>query len=525
MSLFDSIRREWRPLIALAWPLVLAELGWMAMGIIDTVMVGRLPDSAVAIGAVSLGSILFYTCTVFGGCLLLGLDTVVSQAYGAGRMADCHRCLWSALYLCAIVSPALMLANLAMAAALPRFGVNPRVLPQATAYIRILNGSTLPLMIYFGFRRYLQAIAVVKPVMFALISANAINLFGNWVLIYGHLGFRAMGTDGSAWATVAARTYMAGVLIFSAFHNPARRSGLLRVRLAPDWPGLARLLKLGIPAATHVMLELAVFGLATALVARLDAASLAGHQIALNMASLTFMVPLGISSAAAVRVGHLIGGRNPAAAGRAGWSALAFGIAFMSLAAVAFLTIPERIARIYTPDPAVIHVSVTLLAIAAAFQMFDGCQIVAAGALRGAGNTRTPMWCNLVFYWFVGLPLGAWLCFRAGWGAPGLWTGLCCGLILIGSVLLIVWSHTVAELRRSAAALARTVLLSVSPSFLADAFRLRAPAACPPYRTTSAGSSIFTRGRGSSGSRAAAGSNSRASSLRHLVAVVIRRAR
>jgi MATE family multidrug resistance protein len=448
MSGLDNIRREWRPLLALAWPLVLAELGWDAMGIIDTIMVGRLPDSAVAIGAVSLGSILFFTCTVFGGYLLLGLDTVVSQAYGAGRMADCHRSLWNALYLCVALTPALTIVNAAMGAGLPRFGVNPRVLPQAAAYIRILNWGTLPLILFFAFRRYLQGIGLVKPVMFALVSANLINLFGNWVLIYGRLGFPAMGTDGSAWATFAARVYMAGVLIFSAlYYDRARRSGLWLVPLAPDWPRMARLLKLGIPAATHVMLEVGVFGLATALIARLDAASLAGHQIALNMASLTFMVPLGISSAAAVRVGHLIGQGDPAAAGRAGWSALACGVAFMGLAAVAFLTIPERIARIYTADPAVIRVSVTLLAIAGAFQLFDGCQVVAAGALRGTGNTRTPMWCNLLFYWFVGLPLGMWLCFRAGWGAAGLWTGLCCSVILIGSVLLAVWRRTVADLR------------------------------------------------------------------------------
>ena len=454
MSAFASIRHEWRPLLSLAWPLVLAEIGWMAMGIIDTIMVGRLPDSAVAIGAVSLGSILFSTCSIFGGCLLLGLDTVVSQAYGAGRMADCHRALWSALYLCAALTPALMMVTVAMAAGLPRFGVNPRILPQAAAYLRILNWGTLPLMLYFAIRRYLQGVGLVKPVMFTLVSANAINLFGNWVLIYGHLGFRAMGTDGSAWATGAARVYMVGVLVSSAlYYDRARRPGLLHVPLAPDWPRLARLLRLGVPVATQVVLEIGVFASATALIARLDAASLAGHQIALNLASLTFMVPLGISSAAAVRVGHLIGQRDPGAAGRAGWSALACGVAFMSLAAVAFLTIPERIARIYTADPAVIHMSVTLLAIAAVFQMFDGCQVVVAGALRGTGDTRTPMWCNLLFYWFVGLPLGMWLCFRAGWGAAGLWTGLCCGLILIGSVLLAVWRRTVAGLSRSAAAM------------------------------------------------------------------------
>src|ERR1039458_10140781 len=154
MSALENIRHEWRPLLALAWPLVIAEIGWNVMGIVDTIMVGRLPDSAFPIGAVSLGSILFVTCTLFGGCLLLGLDTVVSQAYGAGRMADCHRALWNALYLCAALTPALMIVTAAMASGLPRIGVNPRVLPQATAYVRILNWGTLPLMLYFAFRRY-----------------------------------------------------------------------------------------------------------------------------------------------------------------------------------------------------------------------------------------------------------------------------------------------------------------------------------------------------------------------------------
>ncbi|HLY20086.1 MAG TPA: MATE family efflux transporter [Bryobacteraceae bacterium] len=450
MSALDGVRREWRPLLKLAWPLVIAELGWMAMGIIDTMMVGRLPDSAVAIGAVSLGSILFFTCTIFGGCLLLGLDTVVSQAFGAGQLGECHRSLWSALYLCILLAPLLMAANALMAAGLPYVGVNPQVLPQAAAYIRILNWGTLPLLLYFATRRYLQGVAIVKPVMFTLISANVINLFGNWVLIYGHLGFRAMGTDGSAWATCAARACMAGSLIAVAlYYDRVRRWGLFHVPFAPDWQRMARLLRLGLPAATQVMLEIGIFGLATALIARLDAASLAGHQIALNLASLTFMVPLGISSAAAVRVGHLIGAGDPVGAGRAGWSALACGIAFMGAAAVAFLAIPAQIAGLYSDDPAVIRISVTLLSIAAAFQLFDGCQVVAAGALRGTGNTRTPMLCNLVFYWFVGLPLGAILCFRYGWGAAGLWVGLCAGLILIGSVLLIVWRQTVTELRRT----------------------------------------------------------------------------
>jgi MATE family multidrug resistance protein len=434
-------------MVALALPLVLAELGWMAMGIIDTIMVGRLPHAAVAMGAVSLGTALFYTCTVFGGALLLGLDTVVSQAYGARNLDDCHKSLWNALYLCVPIAVLSIAVNEALAHYLPRFGVNPEVLPFATSYIRLLNWGTLPLMLYFALRRYLQGIALVKPVMFALISANVINLAGNWVLIYGHWGFSARGTDGSAWATVASRCYMTGVLVLAVvLREQGQRPGLFHVSLMPDWARIQRLLHLGVPAATHVGLEMAVFAAATALIAKLDAASLAAHQIALNAASLTFMVPLGISSAAAVRVGHRIGARDPGGAGRAGWTAIACGVAFMGLAAVTFLTVPEQIARIYTPDRVVIRSSVTLLAIAAAFQLFDGCQIIAAGALRGAGITRTPMLCNLVFYWFIGLPLGYALCFQAGWGAAGLWTGLCIALILIGSVLLLVWARTPSHL-------------------------------------------------------------------------------
>jgi MATE family, multidrug efflux pump len=453
MGVIESLRREVRPMLALALPLVLAELGWMAMGIIDTIMVGRLPRAAVAMGAVSLGTALFYTCTVFGGALLLGLDTVVSQAYGARKFDDCHRSLWNALYLCVPITVASIAINEGLAAYLPRFGVNPEVLPYATRYIRILNWGTPPLMLYFALRRYLQGMAFVKPVMFALVSANAINLAGNWVLIYGHWGFRAMGTDGSAWATVVSRCYMASVLIVALIlRERGKGSGLLHVSFSPDWQRLRRLLQLGLPAATHVGLEMAVFAAATALAARLDAASLAAHQIALNAASLTFMVPLGISSAAAVRVGHRIGARDPEGAGRAGWTAVACGVLFMAFGAAAFLAVPEKIARIYTPDRVVIQSSVTLLAIAAAFQLFDGCQIIAAGALRGAGITRTPMLCNLFFYWILGLPLGYALCFKAGWGVAGLWIGLSTALILIGSVLLFVWRQTVADVTRSATA-------------------------------------------------------------------------
>ncbi len=443
---------EIRPVLRLAIPLVLAELGWMAMGVVDVVMVGRLPASAVALGSVSVGTSVFYTVAVFGGSLMMALDTLVSQAFGARRMDECHRWLWSALSLLVPLVPAVMGIIWLASLSLERFGVNPAVRAQAVAYVQILNFGVPGLFLYFALRRYLQGIGRVRIVTFAIVSANAVNLAGNWALIFGHFGFPALGTDGSAWATVLARYYMAAVLIAYALYIEHRQGhGLLSGGARPSLERLRRILALGGPAAIHVGLEMAVFGLATILVARLAPEVLAAHQVALNLASLTFMVPLGLSAAAAVRVGHRIGAQDFVGAAHSGTVSIALGEVFMACAALAFWFAPNLLARIYTSDPRVIEISVALLAVAAVFQLFDGLQIVCSGALRGAADTRTPMLCNLIFYWFVGLPAGYILAFRFGYGALGIWAGLCLGLVLIGSVLLAVWRNRVRQLTSTAA--------------------------------------------------------------------------
>jgi MATE family multidrug resistance protein len=186
--------------------------------------------------------------------------------------------------------------------------------------------------------------------------------------------------------------------------------------------------------------------LATVVIGRLQPAALAAHQIAFNVSSVTYMVPLGVSSAAAVRVGQAIGRREPDAASRAGWAAIVLGLLFMSAAALAFILFPRYIVRVYSSDPEVMKIGVTLLAVAAIFQIFDGIQIVASGALRGAGETKIPMLTYGIAYWIIGLPFGYYLCFNRGWGATGVWAGLCFGLILIGLFLLYVWKRKVAQL-------------------------------------------------------------------------------
>jgi MATE family multidrug resistance protein len=423
-------------MVRLAWPIVLAELGWQTMGFVDTIVVGRLPDSAASIAAVSLGTIIFYTVGIFGSGLLLGLDTVVSQAHGAQDRADGHRSIVNALYLTAPLSVVLMAILWACRPLLDRIGERPEVMRLMIPYLTTLTWSIIPLLLYFALRRYLQATNMVHSVMFALISANIVNLVGNIALVYGKWGAPALGVPGSAWATLISRIYMAAVLtaVLITSERPGRDWPW-----KPDFARMLRLLRLGLPAGSQILLETGVFAVAAALIGTIDSASLAAHQIALNAASFTFMVTLGIGSAAAVRVGQALGRQDVRAAATSGWMALLLGVGFMSCSAVVFWSFPGYMARLYTPDPQVIRIAVSLLFIAGIFQVFDGTQIVLAGALRGAGDTHTPMYCSLFGYWFVGLPLGAYLCFHKKWGAVGIWTGLCVALIVIGSILLAVW--------------------------------------------------------------------------------------
>ena len=429
---------EMRALLALAIPVALSEIGWMTMTVVDVVMVGKLGPEAI--GAVGLGNAIYYAPSLFGIGLLLGLDTLVSRSWGAGDFDDCHRSLAQAMYLALAFTPLLMLFILVAQPLFTAHGVNPAVSLYTRSYVGILNWGTLPLLVYGGFRRYLQGVGRVQPVTFALISANLINLAGNWIFIYGKLGMPAMGVRGSAISTVVSRIYMAAVLMFFAWQHERRRGHPLFSHWpGPDWTRIRALLDLGLPAAFQVVLEVAAFGAATIMAAHLDPVALATHEIALSCAAYTYMVPLGVSAAAAVAVGHATGAGNPARARRAGWMAIALGVSFMVAAALLFLLLPRPILEIYSRDPHILVLGAHILMLVAAFQIFDGAQGVATGALRGLGETRYPMLINFAGYWLFGLPLGAWMCFRLHWGLSGLWIGLTLALIAISFLLVMRW--------------------------------------------------------------------------------------
>ena len=438
LRLSEAALGEVRSMTKLAVPVVAAEVGWFAMSLVDTVMVG--PLGPAAIGAVGTGSILFMTLMVFGFGTLLALDTFVSQSFGAGRIDECHRWLFAGLQLALLLAGALMIVAVAGLSLLPGFGFHPDVLSELVAYTRPLVWSAPPLLAFVVFRRYLQAMNIVRPVMVALVAANVMNLFGNWVLIYGHLGMPAMGIKGSAYATVIARVVLAlslfGVILFNERGTP---SGLHDVPFQWERARIWRLFRLGWPAALQITLEVGVFATASALAGRIGPLASAANQVVLNIAGLIFMVPFGIASAAAVRVGQAVGRRDPEGMRRAGWTALSLASIVMTGSAILFLTAPALLIRVYSADVRVIELGVILLFICSVFQLFDGLQTVATGALRGLGDTRTPMMLNLLGHWLIGLPIGYVLCFNRGWGVAGLWTGLSTGLILIGATLLFTW--------------------------------------------------------------------------------------
>ncbi|HTM26812.1 MAG TPA: MATE family efflux transporter [Vicinamibacterales bacterium] len=432
------LRRELRPMLALAAPVVIAEVGWVLMGTVDTLMVGRLGASAIA--AAGLAAMLFFTVMVFSMGLLLGLDPLVAQAFGAGRLDECHRWLGTGVWLALIVSLPSVGLILLIRSGLVFWGLPPDVLALTQPYLSVLAWSLPPLLLYVAFRRYLQAMNIVRPVTIALVAANVVNAMANWILIFGHLGAPALGVRGSAFATLGARIFMAAALFAVILAHEARMTPRLReTPLGLDPARIRTLVRLGLPAAGQVLFEVGVFALATALAGRVSASGLAANQIALNMASLTFMVPYGIGSAGAVRVGHAVGRRDARGAREAGWTAITIGVAFMAFAASLFFTFPGWLMRAFTHDASVIEIGIALLFVAAIFQLFDGLQGVTTGVLRGLGDTRSPMFWNLGGHWFVGLPLGYLLCFHLGRGVVGLWWGLSVGLMICGVALLIVW--------------------------------------------------------------------------------------
>jgi MATE family multidrug resistance protein len=432
------VRAELAASVRLALPVVAVQLGLMLMGAVDTAMLGHLSAGALAAGAI--GHIVSFSMLIFGTGSLSALDPLISQAWGAGDLRAIGGHLQRGILLAAVLSLPISLGMWDLRHFLALLGQAPAVAADATLYTRALVWGNLPYLLFIVLRQALLAMGIVAPAASAIAFGNVVNAAANYCFIFGHGGAPALGLVGSAWATSAGRWSMFLWLLVGA-----------RRALVPVWRGFTReavelarhlrLLRIGLPIGVHQCLELSLFLFVALLMGRLGIAALAGHQIAINLASLSFMVPLGISGAAATRVGHAIGRGDMPGARRTAAVCLVLGAGVMTLFAAAFALFPRVLAGLYSADPAVVGLAAVLLPIAAVFQVFDGTQVVSAGILRGAADTTLPAAMALLGYLLLGLPIGWYLGFVAGHGPRGLWWGLTAGLAIVATLFVsrIVW--------------------------------------------------------------------------------------
>ena len=432
-------------MLRLATPVVLIQVGMMLMGVVDTIMVGHL--SAVALAAVALGNLYFFGLGVFGMGTLMVLDPVVAQAVGARDDPAVARGIQRGILLALILGvPATLL--LLPAEPFMTLARQPAdVVPYAAAYALRLAPGVLPFFLFIVLRQSLQSMHLTAPLMITIVVANLANAGLNWMLIFGHLGAPALGVAGSAWATTLSRWIMLALVLALTWRG-------LRPHLLPlrpevwQWPPLARMLRLGVPIGCQYTLEFGAFAFVALMMGWLGTREMAGHQVAINLASLTFMVPLGVADAASILVGHAVGrGDLPGTRG-ASRAALLCGVGFMSCTMVAFLTLPGPLARLYTDERSVLTVAMALIPLAGVFQVFDGTQTVAGGILRGLGEPKGAMLVNLVGYWFFGRPGSYLRGFGAGRGPAGLWYGLVLGLAAVATTLLVRVRLALARERR-----------------------------------------------------------------------------
>ncbi len=427
-------RADLAALLRLAGPLVLIQVGTMLMGVVDTMMVGRL--SAAALAAAALANLYFFSFGMFGMGVLFALDPIVAQGLGARDELAVRRGLQRGLVLATVVAVPVSLMLLTVRPVLEFVGQPAEIVPAAAGYVYRTIPSVWPFYVFVVLRQTLQAHHRTGAIMFTIVVSNLLNAGLNYVWIYGELGFPAMGLLGSAWATTVSRWFMAALLLVLGWRH---LSHYLR-RLAPnllDAAAFARMLRIGLPIGAQFVLESGAFGVVALLMGWLGVTQVAAHQVVLNLASLTFMVPLGVASAAAVIVGHAVGRGDAGGVRRSTVAALAVGAGFMALMAVLLIGAPELLSRAYTSDPGVLALAVLLMPIAGVFQVFDGLQVVSIGLLRGLGDTRVPMLVNIVGFWCIGIPVSLTLGFVVGYGAVGLWWGLVVGLVMVATFLIV----------------------------------------------------------------------------------------
>lgn len=419
-------------MLTLAGPVVITQLAYISLGFVDTVMVGRLgPDS---LAAVALGNTMFYTATIFCMGVVMAVGPMVSQAFGAGDDDPIGRSVRQGMWLAAALTIPAFLFVWNAAPILRLLGQSEPTIESAAAYLKAISWGVFPFLGFSALRGFNEAVSNPRPVTAIALVGLVMNIGANYVLMFGKLGFPAMGLVGTGWAsTVVFWTIFLGLVLYSVAKKSYSQYRIFSKLGRPDPHYFKELFRIGWPIGASMGVEMSLFMIAVMMMGWIGTAQLAAHQVAIQCAAFTFMVPLGIGMASSVRVGQAMGANDRDGVVRAGFVGIGLSVAFMTAAAILFWAAPRSVISLYldlgSPDNApVIDIAVTLLGIAAVFQVFDGVQVSAMGALRGLKDTKTPMMLAMVSYWPVGLSAAYGLAFVLDLAEVGLWWGLVLGL-------------------------------------------------------------------------------------------------
>jgi MATE family multidrug resistance protein len=437
------LRKELRDTLKLAGPIVLNQVGHVSVGLVDTLVAGRISTTTLA--GLGLAANVFWTFTsICIGCLL-ALDTYFSQSVGArddlGLARYFGQSFWLAGFMTLLAGAAIAVGAFVYVHLTP-----PSPMAEAFAlYTRRILWCLPGIFFYVIMLRYWQARQVVLPFTIIVLSANVLNLVACLGFGLGKWGFPRFGVEGIALSTVICRYVMLAAAALYTWRQ-LKPPVLKLPRL--DWKVQRQFVSLGLPSASHTGLEIGAFAIATFVAGALGSASLAAHHVSLIMASFTFMFPLGFSSAAAVRVGMFVGAGEPERARVAGWLCIGISVLVMGGFALGYAAMPRQLLGLFTQDQEVVGIGARILLLVALFQVADGTQVSTTGALRGLGNTRSALIANLVGHYPIGLLLGLVLCFGFRLGVVGLWTGLAAGLITVGAILVLKWRTSTSDMSR-----------------------------------------------------------------------------
>jgi MATE family multidrug resistance protein len=472
----SDIFRELRPTLSLAFPIIIGQVSQMLMGITDSVMIGRV--GVVPLAASSFASAVFGVAYIMGIGLLLPVAVLVARAHGQQQPRECAEYLRHGMGLGVATGVVGAGAMLALVPWFPYFGQPAEVVTEVGPYFRVIALSLVPTLMYQVLRQFSEAMGHPWSAMVVLLLCVGLNAFLNWVLIWGHLGAPALGLEGAGWATLISRCVAVAALWVWLHHykdvqaawpasassgEPADASASVPLRrdesarqarqvansswLAKfDRPRLREMMSLGVPACGQLLFEAGAFTAAALMMGWLGTVPLAAHQVAINCASATFMVPLGLALATSVRIGKTVGEGRREALRPIGYGAIGAGVAFMAVAAVNFAIFGFWLARAFTPEQEVVLLAAQLLVIAAIFQMFDGAQVIGAAALRGLTDVKVPTVITFVAYWVIALPAGYLLAFRTRLGPWGVWAGLAVGLACAAVLLAWRFRHKTARI-------------------------------------------------------------------------------